>query len=948
VSTNTASEIERSKAILHGKEPASLLGSLTGELVLRMNNGPQSGRVVRLSSTKCSIGSASDCTLRLRGVGIDPVHCVILRGARQTVIRRWSTDTRLNDRRFDDVALRCGDRLAVGPIEMQVLSVPGEVRESVAAAVRKVDVELAATSNRLERLTERLNLANRQGRRRLRAVLAKLRKYQFKLTEVEARRNRTAQENEQLAAEKAELAAARVTVELRRNELESEIRKLADFDATAAARRAELDRMAAQLAERDAAITGRSQKLDEQAAGLTTEWSRLQAAQADLKLRCAEWEQQTHRLAEVENEATARRAELDRQAATLGEREIELRERTRVVDERTSTLAEAERRFADRETELTRQVNDLRHQADELTRREAEVAGRCEALKNHWHLLTERETALERDRAELTSREQSLAEQVAAVAAAASAAAAAVPVPPPAPIVETKIVVDSTAVERAAELQRALDNARGELAMLQAEQARQTAALHQRQAADEVELIERRSALEAELADRRAAVEAEAADLAHRRATVELAARTVERRAELVDAWSAEAPTVVETPVATTEGSSAPLEEAKDEMAAAATVASLYAAEHQALIDRLEIDKLEAELKTWRDEAKLWKSRFDELSFAPPAPKVETNHEEAAITPAESTESSIAAESLAEEPVAEEPVAEQASVEEAVLEDHVADTTHEDESVADGEAEMDEYVHEPEAEAEAEADVEAVAPAADVKAESAADVLRRLGLSAGLEEEPAANAAPARQPTPPPAPAPQPAPAAHHEGDESLDDYMQQLFQRLGVKQGAAPVAEPPPKRPMMSMPAPAARVEEPTNEKSAEAPPALPPLQPEEFKARSVAAERKSDFTALRELANMQAKTAITKHQITKQSSRSKGKLVIAILSTAMTAYCGWSYYNGYDVAKYGIGVGILTAVLFAVQAVRLKQKSKKSARSLDDVLHKSAVRGATKDVGK
>lgn len=942
MSTNTASEIERSEAILHSKEPASLLGSLTGELVLRMNNGPQSGRVVRLSSTKCSIGSASDCTLRLRGVGIDPVHCVILRGARQTVIRRWSTDTRLNDRRFDDVALRCGDRLAVGPIEMQVLAVPGEVRELAASAVRKVDVELAATSNRLERLTERLNLANRQGRRRLRAVLAKLRKYQFKLTEVEARRNRTSQENEQLAAEKAELAATRVTLELRRSELESEIRKLADFDTTAVARRAELDRMAAQLAERDAAITSRSQKLDEQAAGLTTEWSRLQAAQADLKLRCAEWEQQTHRLAEVENEATARRAELDRQSAKLGERETELRERTRVVDERTSTLAEAERRFADRETELTRQVNDLRHQTDELTRREAEVAGRCEALKNHWHLLTDRETALERDRAELTSREQALAEQVAAVAAAASAAAAAVP----APIVETKIVVDSTAVERAAELQRALDNARGELAMLQAEQARQTAALHQRQAADEVELIERRSALEAELADRRAAVEAEAADLAHRRATVELAARTVERRAELVDVWSSEMPAAVEAPVATTESLSASLEEAKDETAAAATVASLYAAEHQALIDRLEIDKLEAELKTWRDEAKLWKSRFDELSFAPPAPTVETNHEEAAIAPDESTESPITAESLVEEPVAEEPV-----VEAAALAD--AETTHEDENVADDESEMDEYVHKPEAETEveAEADVESIVPAADVKAESAADVLRRLGLSGGLEEESAETAASARQPTPPPAPAPQPAPAPHREGDESLDDYMQQLFKRLGVNQSqnAQPVAEAPAKRPMMSMPAPAPRVEEPTtNEKSAEAPPALPPLQPEEFKARSVAAERKSDFTALRELANMQAKTAITKHQITKQSSRSKGKLVVAILSMAMTAYCGWSYYLGYDVAKYGIGVGILTAVLFAVQSIRLKQKSKKSARSLDDVLHKSAISGATKDVGK
>ncbi len=44
---------------------------------------------------------------------------------------------------------------------MQVVAVPSEVRE-VAQAARRLDLELAAATGRFERLTERLDLANRK------------------------------------------------------------------------------------------------------------------------------------------------------------------------------------------------------------------------------------------------------------------------------------------------------------------------------------------------------------------------------------------------------------------------------------------------------------------------------------------------------------------------------------------------------------------------------------------------------------------------------------------------------------------------------------------------------------------------------------------------------------------------------------------------------------------
>lgn len=90
-------------------------------LTMRITGGGLDGRVVRLRSPKCTVGSGSRCTLRLLGAGIRPLHCLIVRADRGTFIRRWSPDTRLNGRSFQDAALCAGDRLTVGPLHLEVL-----------------------------------------------------------------------------------------------------------------------------------------------------------------------------------------------------------------------------------------------------------------------------------------------------------------------------------------------------------------------------------------------------------------------------------------------------------------------------------------------------------------------------------------------------------------------------------------------------------------------------------------------------------------------------------------------------------------------------------------------------------------------------------------------------------------------------------------------------------
>ena len=104
--------------------PASaetLLGDSPSKLRLRIRGTRRDGQTIGLRSPKITIGSSPNCTFRLRGPGIAPLHCLILRGHDRTIVRRWAPDTRLNDDAFEDATLNPGDRLTIGPIGLDVI-----------------------------------------------------------------------------------------------------------------------------------------------------------------------------------------------------------------------------------------------------------------------------------------------------------------------------------------------------------------------------------------------------------------------------------------------------------------------------------------------------------------------------------------------------------------------------------------------------------------------------------------------------------------------------------------------------------------------------------------------------------------------------------------------------------------------------------------------------------
>src|SRR5262245_31265959 len=92
-----------------------------GKLTLRVHGRGQQGRLVRIRSAKCTVGSTAGCTLRLGCASVAPLSCWILRGPLGTVIRRLHGSAALNGSAFDEAHLQTGDRVRIGAVELEIV-----------------------------------------------------------------------------------------------------------------------------------------------------------------------------------------------------------------------------------------------------------------------------------------------------------------------------------------------------------------------------------------------------------------------------------------------------------------------------------------------------------------------------------------------------------------------------------------------------------------------------------------------------------------------------------------------------------------------------------------------------------------------------------------------------------------------------------------------------------
>jgi len=386
-----------------GTAASSILDVADQEFVLRVCGSPRHGQIVRLRSPKCTIGSGPRCTLRLRADGVQPVHCLVLRGAAGTVIRRFAADTRLNGRAFRDAQLVPGDRLSVGPIELEVLDADQlpDRRPPALPAMSPVPPipEPAPTpgpaeSREREDLGARLASANRLGRARARRLLRELRSARQRIAELE----------KQPATDRS-----REDLERRAESLD---RRLQELDALAG----RLSHQEHSLDQEQQALQERSEQLERAQADLESQrkafdeerrrWDTDRAAsQVDLgrhadevKARLAELEAQREALQQDRTRWENEHAKAKQQLAEQAE-EIDAGRRT--LDARRQDLREARNRWTAKQDEAR---NKLQAESAELERRRAELdARRAESDERHAELEA-RQATMDARQAEFDAR----------------------------------------------------------------------------------------------------------------------------------------------------------------------------------------------------------------------------------------------------------------------------------------------------------------------------------------------------------------------------------------------------------------------------------------------------------------------------------------------------------------------------------------------------------------
>jgi hypothetical protein len=360
---------------------STVLGAAATPLALRFCGGPRDGQVVRLASRKCTIGAAENCTLRLRAPTIRPVHCLILRGPSETVVRRWSGDTLLNGHAFTDAILTPGDRLRCGPVELEWLEETqdsGEITRAMTQVIdrspRAANTEVFAGNGAIEEQRKALEAEKQrwhdERRREEHQLDEQRRQVELLLAKQLARRKaadtappagpgqesalasaanpnatqvmtqpftpRPTADSARVVELEAELERVRVEVEQIQQELAA---KQVSFEQEVASWKATVAQEQSQLATHAEEVRRHADQLQQAQAALDADTARIQAAQADLAERDEKWAAEQKVAEEMWNR---RLDELDQRAAALAKLEAEIAARASQLQEAESQLAQSQ------------------------------------------------------------------------------------------------------------------------------------------------------------------------------------------------------------------------------------------------------------------------------------------------------------------------------------------------------------------------------------------------------------------------------------------------------------------------------------------------------------------------------------------------------------------------------------------------------------------------------
>lgn len=1017
-------------------EQFGLLGRPKAELALRVAGGQRAGEVLPIAEQKCTLGADEGCRLHFGEPGVRALHCLILRGQAETVVRRFSPDTRLNGCDFTDAPLRPGDRLTLGPLELDVIfPEPSPLADEHGDAEgllnerRLIDEELPCLDG--EQAPARNDRPAHEDR-------------------PAAEPSRHAQELVALDARQAQLAADIRTLEQQRAAWEQQCGdRQRQFDEARQAwneERQAIERQAAErmesLAQEEAALNTAKAELDRQSSHLQQQTD---GADHQRQAASAEIEQRAAALDEREQALHADRAKLDRERTVLhaeqtafhaerdGWEEVQEEARTRLSDKMQQLerrLAELNAERAAWETDRDRSLADFAEQSQTLTRKLASLESDRRTLLSErasWHAEQhQRETqwtgrqrtlaAAEEEQArqkeelarqkneaelrlqQLAAREAQLhdAEQQRAVVEARLAAEQSALTDQHQALEHQRTAWDAQRNQQTEADRQALTAAETEVARLKTELAAQQGQNQQLQQA-QIEAEQRRQSAEEKLTRQQAALEAARLALEQERAAWQskqsepvspppdsAAAHLVEEElARLQQELDTQRAAVAETHRQQAEAAEDlarrqnELEVARrsldDERArwqaeqierSQATEAEQIVVDQQTVADRERLAALEAELaslrRAWDDERRDWQAEAQRRATLPVATPADDASELQDQLLELTTELEHARRALDDDRRhwEAERLRQQAELAEHAtqlreLRQHTA-TAHEPASEQDGDSSpppsqpLDPHVEAvdllnqfaspqfagPQCASHETAEVSFAEPV-ETAPVNMTELLNRFGIS--IDNTPDEHGA-AKPPSGPRSDADRtaaedaaasgtaaseaidraarPSPPAE-EDEDSIDAYMARLMQRLGSK---APAPAPRHAEPLPSA-APAAP-DQPEPEAEPVALVVTKLSDPSEMGRRALPPERASDLSAMRELANLNARSAIDKHQRRTMRDTGLNKAAVTFVGLVAAVVEGTLWLQGSPTAFYLMLGGGVVALFWGWQYAANRQQ--------------------------
>ena len=388
-----------------------------GMMVLELLAPNYPPRKVYIKSPRCVVGSGPDCTLRLVAEGVEPVHCVIIRSERQIHVERVAPQTWLNQREFHTALFRPGDRLQLGPIQIQLIgtgpapkplsnapgiaahgsapkptvsaptspvsvrkptgaeaSVPsgGEgISGGLAASGASAPFTVGKTSPRKDQIVRQL------GHRRVKRLIALLREARQQTLALQTQMEQLRHDLDAVRSQQERLR----TLSEQGAELEAQSRRLADWENRLLRHQAELQQQAAHL--------------EAQRYGLERQWAQWQAqhaqVQQQLQRQAQALQQQQAELQQTQQSFQAELQKLQAQQEVLRQQQMQQQQ----------ALQAQEELLARKRQELADWQQRLETQTQALAQREAALAETQQALQHQRDLLEQEQQHWQDQKAQL-------------------------------------------------------------------------------------------------------------------------------------------------------------------------------------------------------------------------------------------------------------------------------------------------------------------------------------------------------------------------------------------------------------------------------------------------------------------------------------------------------------------------------------------------------------------